>query len=152
MQYDVTGHFKFFALMIAGAVHEQQDELPGILLGHCLQKNLEALGIGRRHDQIDASSVLWTDGAIQIDVFANELAGDLWPCPIGSPAWSRAVHPPEARLVGEHDAQAAATSGGNSPGSPHGGWEALFFKASLAARSRLGLNGRGLRLRQACPF
>ena len=26
--------------MIASSVHEQQDELPGILLGQCLQENL----------------------------------------------------------------------------------------------------------------
>jgi hypothetical protein len=116
--------------MIAGAVHEQQDELAGILLGQCLQKNLEALGIGGRHDQIDAGSVLWADGAIQIDVFADELAGDLWPCPSGSPARSRAVHSAEARFISEHDAQAAATSGGSPPSLPHGSWKAVFLKAS----------------------
>jgi hypothetical protein len=44
--------------MIAGTIHEQQDELPGVLLGQCLQKNLESFGIGRRHDQIDAGSIL----------------------------------------------------------------------------------------------
>jgi transposase len=34
--------------------------------------------------------------AVQIDVFANKLGGDLRPRPMGSPARSRAVHPPEA--------------------------------------------------------
>ena len=106
-------------MMIAGAVYKQQDELPGILLGQCLQENLEAFRIGRRHDQVDAGSSLRADGAIQVDVFANELAGDLRPRSIGSPARSRAVHPAETRFIGEHDAQAAATSGGSPPGSPH---------------------------------
>src|SRR5260221_8908612 len=73
MQHDVGGDVEFVAMMIAGTIHEQQDELPGILLGQCLQENLEALRVGRRHDQIDAGAVLWADGAIQIDVFANEL-------------------------------------------------------------------------------
>src|SRR5262252_5046716 len=100
-------------MMIAGSVYKQQDELPGILLGQCLQENLEALCVGRRHDQIDAGSILRADSAIQVDVFANELAGDLRPRSIGSPARSRAVHPTEARFIGEHDAQAAATSGGS---------------------------------------
>jgi hypothetical protein len=33
MQHDVGGDYELIAVMIAGAVHEQQDELPGILLG-----------------------------------------------------------------------------------------------------------------------
>src|SRR5258705_12600153 len=80
--------------------------------------------------RIDAGAVLWADGAIQIDVFANELTGDLRPRPIGSPARSRAVHPAKARFVGEHDAQAATTSGGSPPGLPHSIWKAAFLKAS----------------------
>jgi hypothetical protein len=36
MQHDVAGNFKVIASMIAGTVYEQQDELPGILLGQCL--------------------------------------------------------------------------------------------------------------------
>src|SRR5882724_6072041 len=56
--------------------------------------------------------------AIQIDIFTNELAGDLWPDTNGCPARSRAVHPAEARFVGEHDAQAATTPGGSQPGFP----------------------------------
>ena len=50
--------------MIAGAVHEQQDELPTVLLSQCVEENLEALGVGRRQDQIDASFILRADGAI----------------------------------------------------------------------------------------
>ena len=130
MQYDIVGNLEIVALMIAGAVHEQQDELPAVLLGQCVEKNLEALRVGRRQDQIDAGSVLRADGAIQIDVFANELAGDLWPCPIGSPARSRAVHSAKACFIGEHDAQAAATSGGSPPGLLHSIWKAVFLKAS----------------------
>src|SRR5215469_11901006 len=102
-------------MMIAGSVYKQQDELPGILLGQCLQENLEALCVGRRHDQIDAGSILRADGAIQVDLFANELAGDLRPRSIRSPARSRAVHPIEARFIGEHDAKAVATTGSRPP-------------------------------------
>ena len=36
--------------MIAGTVHEQQDELPAVLLGQCVEKNLKALRVGRRQD------------------------------------------------------------------------------------------------------
>jgi hypothetical protein len=32
--------------MIAGAVHEQQDEVPTVLLSQCVEKNLEAMGVG----------------------------------------------------------------------------------------------------------
>jgi hypothetical protein len=58
MQHDVAGNFKVNALMIAGTVYEQQDELAGILLGQCLQETLEALRVGRRHDQIDTGAIL----------------------------------------------------------------------------------------------
>jgi hypothetical protein len=63
-----------------------------------LQKNLKAFRIGRRHDWVDTSSVLRADCAIQIDVFTNELAGDLRPNADGCPARSRAVHPTERRF------------------------------------------------------
>jgi hypothetical protein len=97
---------------------------------------LDRLGDVWGNEVVDLTSaglrlVLWADGAIRINVFANELAGDPWPCPIGSPARSRAVHSAKARFVGEHDAQAAATSGGSPPSSPHGGWKGLFLKLDL---------------------
>ena len=120
MQDDIGGDLKFVAAMIAGSVHEKQDQLLVIFLCQGLQKNLEAFGIGRRHDQEDASSVLRADSAIQIDVFTNELAGDLRPDADGCPARSRAVHPAEPRFIGEHDAQATATPGGSPPSFPHG--------------------------------
>src|SRR5208282_2652870 len=111
------------------SVHKKQDQLLVIFLRQGLQKNLEAFGIGRRHHQIDTSSVLWADCAIQIDVFTNELAGDLRPDADGCPARSRAVHPTEPRFIGEHDAQAAATPSGSPPSFPHGSWKAVFLKA-----------------------
>jgi hypothetical protein len=94
-----------------------------------LQKNLKAFRIGRWHDQIDTSSVLRADCAIQIDVFTNELAGDLRPDADGCPARSRAVHPTEPRFIGEHDAQATATSGGSPPSFPHSIGKIVFLKA-----------------------
>jgi hypothetical protein len=39
MQNDVGRDLKFLDLMIAGTIPEQQDELPGVLLGQCLQEN-----------------------------------------------------------------------------------------------------------------
>jgi hypothetical protein len=44
-------------------------------------------------------------------------------------ARSRAVHPAEARFVGEHDAQAATTLGGSPPGFPHSIGKIVFLKA-----------------------
>ena len=129
MQNDIGRDLKFLALMIAGAIHEPQDELHGVLLGQILQKNLKAFGIGRRQDEVDAGSILRADSTIQVDVFANELAGDLRPRSIGSPARSRAVHAAKARFVGEHDAQAATASGRNPPGLPDSVWKAVFLKA-----------------------
>ena len=119
MQNDIGGDLEFVAAVIAGSVHNKQDQLLRILLRQGVEENLEAFGIGRWHDQIDASSVLRADCAIQIDVFTNELRGDLRPDADGSPARSWAVHPAEPRFVGEHDAQAATTPGGSPPGFPH---------------------------------
>jgi hypothetical protein len=129
MQHDIGGDFELVAVVIAGTIHKHQDELPGVLLGQCLQKNLEAFCVGRRHDQIDASSILGADCAIEVDIFTNELGGDLRSRSVGRPARSRAVHPPKARFIGEHDAQAATTSGGSPPGLPHGIWKAFFLNA-----------------------
>ena len=128
MQHDIGGDHEFVALMIAGTVHKQQDEVPGVFFAQDVQKNLEAFRIGRRHDQIDASSVLRADCAIQIDVFTNELGGDLRPDADGSPARSRAVHPAEARFIGEHDLQATTPPGGSPPGFPHSIWKIVFLK------------------------
>jgi hypothetical protein len=44
--------------MVAGTIHEQQDELPGVLLGQCLEENLEAFRIGRRQDQISCKPLV----------------------------------------------------------------------------------------------
>src|SRR5258708_40052643 len=68
------------------------------------------------------------DCAIQIDVFTNELGGDLRPDADGSPARSRAVHPAEARFIGKHDSQPTTTPGGSPPGFPHSIWKIVFLK------------------------
>ena len=53
MQHDIGGDHEFVALMIAGTVHKQQDEVPGgIFAQGCPEKIVEAFRIGRRHDQI----------------------------------------------------------------------------------------------------
>jgi hypothetical protein len=126
MQDDIGGDQKFLAAVIAGSVHKKQDQFLVIFLRQGLQKNLEAFGIGCRQD---ASSVLRADCAIQIDVFANELAGDLRPDADGCPAWSRSVHPTEPRFITEHDAQATAPLGGSPSGFPHGIGKIVFLKA-----------------------
>jgi len=38
MKYDVVGDVEIVAVMVAGTVHEQQDELPPIPSGQCLEK------------------------------------------------------------------------------------------------------------------
>jgi hypothetical protein len=73
MQHDIVGDFEFIAMMIADTVHEQQDKLPAVLPGQSLEENLRAFRVGRRHDQIDASSVLWGDGATEVRI--REQAG-----------------------------------------------------------------------------
>ena len=111
MQHDIGGDFELVAVVIAGTIHKHQDELPGVLLGQCLQKNLEAFCVGRRHDQIDASSILRADCAVEVDVFANELGGDLRPDALRRPARPRPVHPAEPRFVGKHGPHPAAAPG-----------------------------------------
>ena len=116
-------------MVIAGSVHNKQDQVLGIFLRQSVQKNLEAFGVGRRHDQKVTSSVLRANRAIQIDIFTDELGGDLWPYPNGCPARSWTVHAAEARFVGEHDAQAATTSGGSQPGFSDSIGKPFFLKA-----------------------
>jgi len=94
MQHDVVGNPEFVAVMIARTVHEQQDELPAVLLGQCVRKNLEALRVGRWHDQIDAGSILWADCAVEVDEFANKLGSHLRPDGLRRPARSGPVHRP----------------------------------------------------------
>src|SRR5437899_11667912 len=77
MQHDIGRNLELVAMMIAGTIHKQQDELSWIFLGQCGQKNLETFRIGRRHDQIDASSVLLADWAIELYVFVNGLGCNL---------------------------------------------------------------------------
>jgi hypothetical protein len=49
MQHDISRDHEFVAVMIAGTVHKQQDELPGIFLAEGVQKNLESIsGRGMR--------------------------------------------------------------------------------------------------------
>jgi hypothetical protein len=67
------------AAMVGGAVENQEDILPGKLSRQDVQEGLEARRIRSRNDKIDASPVLRRDRAVQIDVFANELGGDLGP-------------------------------------------------------------------------
>ena len=40
---DTARDLEFFAVIIAGTIHERHDELPGIVLGQCLQENMEAI-------------------------------------------------------------------------------------------------------------
>src|SRR6478736_4280450 len=102
------------------------------------RENLETRRIRGRHDQIDASAVPGRDRAVQIDVFADELRGDLGSCADRRPAGPYPIHPAEARFVSEHDAQPPPAPGGSPPRCPHGIGKVAFLKAFCAARSRLG--------------
>src|SRR5580704_15475313 len=91
--------------MVGGAVENQEDILPGKLSRQGGEEDLKARRIRSRHDQIDASPVLRRDRAVQIDVFANELGGDLGPGANRGPARPWPVDPAETRFIGEHDPQ-----------------------------------------------
>ena len=124
--------------MVGGAVEHQEDIVPGKLSRQDVEEGLEAARVRCRHDQINASPVLWRDRAVQIDVFANELGGDLGPDADRRPAWPWPVDPPEPRFIGEHDSQLTAALSGSPPGFPHSIAKAVFLKAYCAAMSRLG--------------
>src|SRR6516164_4226190 len=149
MQDDIGGDLKFVAAMIAGSVHKKQDQLVVIFLCQGLQKNLEAFGIGRRHDQEDASSVLRADSAIQIDVFTNELAGDLRPDADRCPARSRAVHPTEPRFIGRCASDGHAWRQPAELSSQH--WENRFFKSVLSGDVAFGMEWTRHQLAPAMP-
>src|SRR5260370_42419377 len=107
-------------------------------LGQDVEKDLEAHRIRRRHDQEDASPILWAHGSIQVGVFANELGRDPWPHACGGPARPRAVHPTKTCFIGEHDPQTTTTLCGDSPGSPYGFRKAFFLKSICASISWSG--------------
>jgi len=141
MQHDINGDHEFVAVMIAGAVHNRRMKCLGYFLAKVSRKIWKHSVSGGRHDQIDASSVLRADCAIQIDVFTNELGGDLRPDADGSPARSLAVHPAEARFIGKHDiANRRPRLGGSPPGFPHSAlWKIVFLKEFAEPRCcRLG--------------
>src|ERR1700730_17615616 len=115
--------------MVGGAVENQEHILPGKLSRQDVEKGLEARRIRSRHDHIDASPVFWRDRAVQIDVFANELGGDLGPGADRGPARPWPVDPAETRFIGDHDPQPTAAPGGSPPGFPHSMWKAVFLKA-----------------------
>ncbi len=114
-QCDIVGKRKVAAAMVGGAVENQEDVLPGKFPREDIEEGLEARRVRCRHDQIDASPILRRDRSVQIDVFANELGGDLGPGAGWSPARPRAVDPAETRFIGEHDPQATTAPGGSPP-------------------------------------
>ena len=128
-QRDIVGKREVAAAMIGGAIENQENILPGKLSREDIEERLEAGRVRCRHDQIDAGSVLRGDRAVQIDVFADELGGDLGPHPDRRPARPWTVDPAEAGFIGEHDAQATAAPGGSPLGFPHSIWKAAFLKA-----------------------
>ena len=138
MQYDVGGEHELITAMIARAVHEQQDQVPGISLGHGVEKYLEAFGVGRRQDQKDAGPILGRHRPVQINILADQLGGDLGSCAERRPARPRPVHAAKARLVGKHDAQPPAAPRRRPPGIPYNVRKAVFLKAFCAFRLRWG--------------
>ena len=67
------------AAMVGRVAEHQKDILPGKFSRQHVEERLEACGVRGRHDQVDTSSVLWNDRAVQIDVFADELGSDRRP-------------------------------------------------------------------------
>ena len=125
MQYDVGGEHELVAAMISSAVNKHQDHLSRISLGHGVDKYLEALGVGRRQDQKDATPVLGRHRPVQIDILADQLGGDLRPRTERRLARPRPVHAAKARFVGKHDAQPPPAPPPAAPSSQH--QESRFF-------------------------
>ena len=63
--------------MVGSTVEDQENLLPAVFSGQNIEVDLEAGSIRCGHDQIDASSILGTDRAVEVDILANELRGDL---------------------------------------------------------------------------
>src|ERR1700704_6053041 len=99
-----------------GAVENQEDILPGKLSRQGGEEDLKARRIRSRHDQIDTSPILRRDRAVQIDVFANELGGDLGADADRCPAWPWPVDAAETRFIGEQDPQVTASPSGSPLG------------------------------------
>jgi hypothetical protein len=78
-QRDIVGERESAAAMVWGAVDNQGNILLGKFPRQDVKEALEARRIRRRHDQIDAGAVIRRDRAVQIDVFTDELRGDLGP-------------------------------------------------------------------------
>src|SRR5258708_5287347 len=110
-QRNVVWNREIAAAMVWSSIEDQQDVLPGKSSRQDVKEALEACRVRCRHDQIDAGPVLRRDGTIQIDVFANELAGHLRP----DAAW-RPARPPPAL-------------GGRRPRPPDSAWKAVFLKS-----------------------
>src|ERR1700730_11016659 len=113
--------------MVWRAVENQEDILSGKFSGEDIEEDLEACRIRSRHDQINAHSVLRANRSVQVDVFANELGGDLGPGTDGSPTRPRTVHPVEARFIVEHDPQATTPPCRSSLGFPDSIWKTVFL-------------------------
>ena len=124
--------------MVGGSIEDQEDILPGKPSRQDIEEALEARRVRCRHDQIDACSVLRTDRAIEVDIFANELRSDVGPDAARCPARPWPVDPAEPRFIGKHDPQPPTASGCRPPCPLYGTWEAAFLKSSWAARSPRG--------------
>src|ERR1700731_4640454 len=116
--------------MVGGAVENQEDILPGKLSRQGGEEDLKARHIRSRHDQIDTSPILRRDRAVQIDVFANELGGDLGLMPIGAQHGRGRLMRPKRASSANRDPQVTASPSGSPLGFPHGIWKAIFKKRS----------------------
>ena len=83
-QRDIVWKREVAAAMVGGAVEHQENILPGKLSREDVEEGLEARRIRCWHDQIDASPVLRTDRAVQVDVFANSWEATSGLVPIGA--------------------------------------------------------------------
>ena len=137
-QRDVVRNDQHAAPMVGSPIEHEKDILSSELSCQRIEEGLEASGVRRRHDQIHAASVLGGDGAVQIDVFADQLGGHFRSGPDRHPARSGPIDATKSRFVGEHDAQTATPPGGGAAGFVHSMRKAVFLKASCAARWRLG--------------
>ena len=104
-----------------------------------VEKGLEACCGRLVSSQINASTILWRDRTVQIDVFADELGGHFGPRADRRPARPQPVHAAKARFIGEHDAQVSSAPGGSPAGFPSTASGKPFFACILRGEVALGM-------------
>ena len=92
----------------SGLVHDHDDELVGVTLGHFLQEQRHRLGVDPGQHEAVEYAVVRADGAEGVQVLALKPRADHWAHAPRRPAAPRRAQQPEATLVLEHQPHPAA--------------------------------------------